>query len=217
MDRNLAAAYIETGRTAQARQALLQLVEEGLSRPDERCRARLSLAELCIKADAKGQADTRCCGLLIVELHAAEDASHRADLSHSALACLLQDLLLVRAEAQLQCFDVSNDDAVHAVAKAAAALRPTSGHSWRTLCWSLLLLEARKHPQQAQDEEDDHPPIMIESAHVSTNSSRCWDALGRLQHPHTPPWVCQLLAAIGLTVASTGSSSSVGHSLHTVP
>ena len=217
MDRNLAAAYIETGRTAQARQALLQLVEEGRSRPDERCRARLSLAELRIEADARGQADARRCGLLSVELHAAEDACRRADLSHSALARLLQDLLRVRAEAQLQCFDINNDDAMHAVAKAAAALRPTSAHSWRTLCWSLLLLEARKHPQQAQDEEDAHPPIMIERARVSTNSSRCWDALGRLQDPHTPPWVCQLLAAVALTVASTGSSSSAGHSLHAVP
>jgi len=209
MDRNLAAAYIETGRTAQARQALLQLVEDGRSRPDERCRARLSLAELRIEADTREQAHARRCGLLSVELHAAEDACRQADLSRSALARLSQDLLRVRAEAQLQCFDVSNDDAEHAVAKAAAALRPTSAHSWRTLCWSLLLLEVRKDPRQAQDEEDAHTPRMRESARESTSSSRCWDALGRLQDRRTPPWVCQLLAAVALAIPWL--------SLHTVP
>ena len=128
--RNLAAAYIDTGRTALARQTLLQLVEDGRSGPDELCRARLSLAELRM-ADGGGR-----CDLLRVELDAADEACREA--SGQAFA---QDLLRVRAEAHLECSNASTDDAdaERAVARAAAAHRPASARSWRTLCFSPLL------------------------------------------------------------------------------
>jgi len=190
--RNLAAAYIDTGRTALARQTLLQLVEDGRSGPDELCRARLSLAELRM-ADGGGR-----CDLLRVELDAADEACREA--SGQAFA---QDLLRVRAEAHLECSNASTDDAdaERAVARAAAAHRPASARSWRTLCFTLLLHESQSD-LGLEGDDDAHPP------RASTNSSRCWDALGRLQDRSTPPWACQLLAAVALTANGSSAGQS---------
>ena len=105
----------------------------------------------------------------------------------------------------------------------------------RTLCFALVMLEAHTHThthihahttsahsdrrsQNTNSRRSKHTKS-CRSQHTNhrcsqhTNSSRCWEALSRLDDATNPPWMCQLYAAVSFDVmGECGSGGSGGGS-----